>query len=489
MTRPSGARRGFSGTYRWPIRGGAVLLVLLLGFVVVTLINKRHERKTTLTRLPSQPALDASTRPLEPLLERAIEKVQASPTAQNLGQLGMIYQANYFYNEAIACYERVFELDPTNAQWPYLLAYLYNMKGRIDESSYLLDRAIELNPTHLPALLRRGDNRYKTGESASATEDYRRCLELNNNPYAHLGLGRIAADAGEWTAAEEHLQAAVKADRTFGIAHRLLATVYEKLGKEEEQQRAIRTADALPPFETSPDPLLEGIDKYCYHTERLLTRANRADRIKKFDEAQSFYKRVLAIEPENFFANAELGLLLQKMERYEEAAPLLEKALNLPAQDDYKRLGIINLLVGNNFYRLGAPEKAVPYYESALKHDGTIEDAHHSLTGCFLQLNRPRDAIVHCQEALKLNPESADAHYNWGQALLAMNDVETAVPHFAEAEKLDPTSLPADYMAGYHYFARGETEMAAPYLKRVLETVRKTGNVQLESRIEAMLQQ
>ncbi|MBX3178852.1 MAG: tetratricopeptide repeat protein [Candidatus Hydrogenedentes bacterium] len=467
------------------VLSAAVLVALAAAAWRVT--QARREAAETLARLPERPELDASRQKLAPLLDSAIARVQADPSAENVGELGRIYQANYYYDEGAACYERAMTLDPREAQWPYLLAYVRSMKGDMRDIDTLLDRTIALDGTYLPAILRRADNRYKAGDGEGAKADYARCLDLHvNNPYARLGLARVAKDAEDWTTAEQHLRSLLSAHPQFGVAHRLLATVYEAQGKEEEQKRALASTNLLGRFEASPDPWVDGLDRYCFHVDQLLTKGFHANDRKRPEEAVAYYRRALELDPDNFEANSELGEMLQKMDRFAEAAPYLEKAVSLPARNT-PRDGELSLNLGNNYYWQGRYEEAIPLFQKALELDATMEPAHHGLAGCYLELKRPLDAIPHCEKALELRPESFEARYNWGQALLQLGEVEAAMVQYAEAARLEPSLPSAEYKAGTYYYERGEMEKAIPYLERALEQARSGGNPQLAARIQSLL--
>ena len=279
---------------------------------------------------------------------------------------------------------------------------------------------------------------------------------------------------------------ALAGERQFGTTYRLLAAVYEKLGNEAEARKAQAAADALGPFEVGPDPWVDELDQFCYHTDQLLTKANRAEKIDQYDAAQAFYRRVLEIEPDNFVANAKMGILLQGLHRYPEAAPFLEKAVQLPERSDIQH-SQLNLFLGNNYFVRRAPELAAPFFQKAVELEPRLEPAHRGLAGCFLQLNRLRDAIYHSREALALNPDSHESHFNLAQALLMSGDVEGAVPHFTEARRREPNFPPADFMIGSYLFSQGEKAQATPYLERALELVRAEGNEALASQVQSML--
>lgn len=474
---------------RFGLYGAALAVVLLpVAYLIVTQMLNARERTATLASLPEKPALEASTRALAPALDQAIQQVNDEPTAANVGQLGKLYQANYFYDEATACYRRAMALAPADAQWPYLIAYLDDMGGRGGGSSTLLDRAIELDPGYVPARLRRADNRYKAGDHAGAAEDYTQCLERDRaNTYAHFGLGRIAADARDWAAAEEHLRRTVEADSGFGTAYRLLATVYKNQGKEAEQKAALASAEPLGRYETGPDPWVDGLESLCYHTEQLLTKGDRAEKIGDFPKAQAYYGRVLAIEPDNYIGNAKLAGLLQKMRLFQEAEPYLLKALSLPPRGEIVRPADLRFNLGNNYYWQGKADLAIQHYEEALQANPLIEAAYHGLAGCYLQLKQPAQVIVQCEKVLALFPESHAAHFNWGQALMMIGDHEGALKHYAEAARLEPSYPPANFMVGQFLMQQQDRTGATPYLEKALADANATGNGQLIAQIQRML--
>lgn len=483
-----GARGGAGGAARKRLAyAAAPVAVLLMGYAASAYYFASRERTETRSRIPERPALDTSRKTLAPVLDTAEQQLRNTPTADNMGRLGQIYHANDYFDQAAACYERAMELDPKNARWPYLLAYLYNMKGQTETTAALLDRTILLDPNYRPALLRRADNRYKSGQLESAKEDYLRCLDLRStDEYARLGLARIATGAGQWEEAEKQLRMAVDANNTLGTAYRLLATVYEHLGKEAEKRQSLLRADTLGRFVASPDPWVDSLDQLCYHTEKLLTRGFAADHQLRPDKAMAYYRRVLELDPENFLATAQLGDVLQKLGKFKEAEPLLLKALTLPARDK-SRYDNINTNLGNIYFWLDATEKAVPYYAAALDGDPDLEAAHQGLASCFLKLGVPEKAIPHCERAQALNPDSYEAQYNWGQSLLLLGEIEAALPHFAEAARLNPSLPSAEYKAGAYYFEQGYVDKATPYLQRALELARDAGNPRLASQIETFL--
>src|SRR5690606_42124444 len=75
-----------------------------------------------------------------------------------------------------------------------------------DLHSFPTRRSSDL-PGYSPAVLRRADLRFKTGDLHGAAEDYRRRLTLvPGDPYARLGLVRIALHDGRSTEARRMVE-------------------------------------------------------------------------------------------------------------------------------------------------------------------------------------------------------------------------------------------------------------------------------------------
>ena len=471
-----------------PSRGKCVPVIILVALVtivaigVAVVLRSHAQRNAILARIPAHPALTANTSALEPALARAEASLRDGPLADGIGRLGKLYQANYFFDESAACYALAMELDGRNAQWPYLLAYVLNMKGQTETTTALLDTAIALAPDYVPALLRRADNRYKIGDRDVAAEDYTHVLDLESrNEYAHLGLARIAADAEQWESAEKHLQAALAADPTFGVAYRLIGEVYGRMGRADDEQRALHAADAYSRFVATPDPWVDELDRWCVHTEKLLTKGYMAEKLGHPDQAADYYRRILQIEPNNFDANFRLGVLRQTLGNPDEAEPLLKKALTLETGDD-TRYKVIHTNLGNLYFQADKTDDAVVEYSAALAQDPEFEAAHTGIAAALLKQGRMDDAIEHCQRALAINPELDSAYYNWGLALLGLGDID-------QATRLNPKLPSADYQLGIHYSRLGQRELAIEHLTKALEAATAAGDTRLATAIRQVLAQ
>ena len=108
------------------------------------------------------------------------------------------------YKEAIADYQTSMENDPSNGYEYYAIGWSYELQGNKDKAMEYYNQGIDLDKTYAYLFVSRGDLLKERGDIEGATADYKKVLELDNDPddgscrqYALLGLGRDN-EALEW---------------------------------------------------------------------------------------------------------------------------------------------------------------------------------------------------------------------------------------------------------------------------------------------------
>jgi tetratricopeptide (TPR) repeat protein len=221
----------------------------------------------------------------------------------------------------------------------------------------------------------------------------------------------------------------------------------------------------------------------------------------KFDQANEFYKAVLAVQPKHFDALYLLGVLhhqrgqntealgylsgAQKMQptnvavlstvglvqaslgRPREALSSFDRALTIKPDNaealNNRGLTLANLgrhgealesfdralafkpdftdaltNRGNLLARLGRAAEALASYDRALACKPDLADAFNNRGNVLRDLKRPTDALVSYDKALTLNPNYAEAFNNRGNALADLNRTEEALASFDKALALNP---------------------------------------------------
>lgn len=144
--------------------------------------------------------------------------------------------------------------------------------------------------------------------------------------------------------------------------------------------------------------------------------SERPDFIKKCDEALD---RIIEIEPTNSEALFLKGKVLHKLEKYEEAIPYFEEAINMEASEDEE-----NLSKANSFFYLGmCHEKMKDFKQSMMcqKRCLTLDNNHLGacthLANLLANLGEGERAAKYFKHALKIDPDSVNAHFGLGKAI------------------------------------------------------------------------
>ena len=126
--------------------------------------------------------------------------------------------------------------------------------GTKAEAINAYDRALQVDPQRIDALLNCGTLYYEDGNLEKASEYFQRAIALDaGNALAHFNLGSVLDELGEVEAARQHLRLAVRLQPGYSDAHYNLAFVCEKLGafsEAREHWQAYVRLDPVGPWST-----------------------------------------------------------------------------------------------------------------------------------------------------------------------------------------------------------------------------------------------
>jgi tetratricopeptide (TPR) repeat protein len=131
-----------------------------------------------------------------------------------------------------------------------------------------------------------------------------------------------------------------------------------------------------------------------------------------------------------------------------------------------------NMTVHNNIgvvlEKQGRIDEAILHYEKALQiHPGYV-DAHMNLGSALYSLGKYMKAIEHYQESIKLHPGSAAARFNLGIVLFAQKKLDEAIRYYKEALQLDPLYAEAHNNLGAVLMQQGRTKEAKTHFQEAL---------------------
>lgn len=219
------------------------------------------------------------------------------------------------FEEAIQCYNQALRIDPENAEvWNNKGVPLVRL-GRLDDGLRCFDRALEIDPTYVTAWKGKGASLNETGRFQEGMQCLKRALELNPR------------DATAWN------------EKAFCLF---------KLNRHEEADRCLDRA-----LEINPRHVLALFNKgwFCY-------------RLRRYDDAAHYFGRAAEVDPEYVDAWHNRGDCLAKIGKHEDAIYCFDRVLKLdPALADAWRRR------GDSLAYLGRLEEAARSFSKARKYE------------------------------------------------------------------------------------------------------------------------
>ena len=424
--RPAAVERPRPAGRRW-LAWVAVAAVAGAGLYVG---GSQARRAAYAARLPALPDLSSQPAALREHLETADRTARSRPTSsQAVGALGLAYHADMFYDQADRAYALAEDLGGA-WRWTYYRALAHGTLGHGDSLAGGLRRVVAAAPDFGPAWWRLGEAEFKAGRYERAAEAWNRASILNEPAataeraapaarapgapvaaYAALGLARLAMLRGDANRARALLEELTAASPGFGPAFRLLGDAYATLGRIEDAERAVRSADRLPAYEAYLDPLIEALVQESRSATLLLQQAATANLSTNAAWREYLIRRALEFEPDHAVALSELTTTYRMLRRYDEALELLERQRRMRPADAGVLADIGRCLTG--LRRYAEAESALRLALEGLDNAPTRYELGLALEG----LGRASEAVAEYRRALDRNPNHVGALNNLGAAL------------------------------------------------------------------------
>src|SRR3989344_2417399 len=151
------------------------------------------------------------------------------------------------------------------------------------------------------------------------------------------------------------------------------------------------------------------------------------------EEALDYYDMALEIDPNYVSPLYNKGLLLNDLERYREAIPYLDRALTIEPEDvdalDEKGYALASL---------GSHKEALEYYDKVLAIEPDAFDALFDKGFSLVELGRYDEGISYYDLVLEQDPKDVITLNNKGYALSQLGKNDEALVYFNKALDIDP---------------------------------------------------
>lgn len=153
-------------------------------------------------------------------------------------------------------------------------------------------KALELNPKSLQALVGMGASLTQLGRAEEAKAQFTRAIEFwPTSAFGHEGLGNLLARQGKFQEAADRFREALRLDPGLAIAHFRLGTVLLDLGRIDEAEQHLSEAVRIEPSDPKAHSSL---------ATALLRKSDIA-------RAAAHFRRALALDPDLVLALTELA--------------------------------------------------------------------------------------------------------------------------------------------------------------------------------------
>ncbi|MBN1669888.1 MAG: tetratricopeptide repeat protein [Kiritimatiellae bacterium] len=155
-------------------------------------------------------------------------------------------------------------------------------------------------------------------------------------------------------------------------------------------------------------------------------------------DEETLWRDTLSKNPAAWMPENNLGVLLLKRGRYEEAAAHCSNAIRI--KPDY---WLAHYNAGNVFLEWNKPERAVEHYARALAIKPDNPAALNNLAYATDKLGREEEAVRLYSAAVRLHPFYATAHSNLGDIMVRRDRIEQAIYHYSQVIRVNPNDAEA----------------------------------------------
>jgi tetratricopeptide (TPR) repeat protein len=216
-------------------------------------------------------------------------------------------------------------------------------------------------------------------------------------------------------------------------------------------------------------------------------------RLAAYENELTLWSEAATLQPLSVTAQVNIGNLLARAGRRDEAIERLEHALVLCPESMRAHYDLARALE-----ECGRTQEAIDHYREAIRveshpinrwqrFDEGVAAAHTNLGRLLAAEGKHKQAIVQFREALGWQPDHAAAHNNLGIALANVGQIAEAIEHFEQALRLN-RSIEGCTNLATAYAAAGRSEDAMQMAAEAIKLARAQGETALADQIESHLQ-
>lgn len=379
------------------------------------------QRQALLKQLPVLPETGSLTTPVREQLQEASRTVRRHPSGDNIGKLGMAYNANVFYEEAEACYRIAAKEDRKTWIWDYYLGYLHLEMSDAKAAIADFNSVLEKEPgVHLARYysgdafqkigdLRQAEIRFGEVTGANKINHVSKTASRNDyfplDVYAKYQLARICLETEQTERAEALLNEIITGHKSFGPAYRLMGIAVSAGNDQSRGHPFTVRANDLAMYSPPVDTLVDQLSLMSRSQQYLLKKIDEAENGVYPLWAMQLIDKALLFMPENSYLVSKAVKLRLITGNEMKAMPLLDKHMEYFRLDYDELRSTAELLLSVGLY-----PQARNYFSLAFEQKPGIAANRLNMALCLYH-----EGLL--QQATDLIRELTEAHSNDGAVL------------------------------------------------------------------------
>ena len=175
------------------------------------------------------------------------------------------------------------------------------------------------------------------------------------------------------------------------------------------------------------------ISKYPNNPRAYTNLGLLLEKLNRFTEAEKEYREAIRINPNAEKAHNNLGGLLCNSKRFKEAEREFREAIRINPNNAGVHYNFGLLLYTSKRFKEAERE-----FRAAIRINPNYSEAHNNLGILLVRLNKLEEAEKEFREAIRIMPNNTEAHYNLGNLYYELKEYNKALRKFETALRLSP---------------------------------------------------
>lgn len=293
--------------------------------------------------------------------QKNYDQQQRGARAEMLEQIGVLYRKNEQYDQAVASFRQISELDPDlTPRVEAQVVETYRLGRQYAKAQEVSDAATKKYPNDRTLAQTRAELLADQGKTAEAVAELNKLLNGKADRDIYLQLADTYQKAKDYKDMTKAVDAAEKLSKSKAEKTNILFVRGEMLERQKKYEQAEKV------FRQVVDADPENASALNYLGYML------ADRGTRLNEAAELIQKAVAMDPNNYAYLDSLGWVYYRQDKLDEAERQLTHSVQLMGKDP-----TIHDHLGDVYFKQGKTKQAIEQWQSSLQewHSGAPADA------------------------------------------------------------------------------------------------------------------